>query len=76
LPITINIWFIFGGDAFYPRGGMHDFINSFDTCKECIDYVKNFPKHDSKYDWIYAYNMDTDEIIDLDSYQIKKKQKE
>jgi hypothetical protein len=34
-------YWLFYYDAYYPLGGMDDFIESFDSLEEAIDYSKN-----------------------------------
>ena len=31
---------LFGFDKYYPKGGMDDFVNSFDTFDESLNFVK------------------------------------
>jgi hypothetical protein len=33
--------FVFGGDNYYPKGGMSDFVQSFTTFEEAQTYVNN-----------------------------------
>lgn len=34
-------YWLFQYDNYYPRGGMNDFINSFDSIKDCEDAIED-----------------------------------
>ncbi len=49
---------LFSGDFFYPSGGYGDFIGSFETVQECIDFVEKTPLN---FEW--SHIVEEDRII-------------
>jgi hypothetical protein len=44
---------LFGGDRFYPLGGMEDFIKDFDAISETYDYLLRM---DTRCEWWQIYD--------------------
>lgn len=50
---------LFGGDTYYPRGGMDDFKGDYDT----IDEAKNEALLKRYCDWIHIYDQETRQFV-------------
>lgn len=51
-------YMIFGGEAYYPCGGMLDFIKDFNSLMACKYYIRN-----RDYDWIHIFDTKEGRII-------------
>lgn len=49
-----KVWFVFGCDQYYPCGGMADFMESFYTEEEAIEFKE---KNVNVYDYITITNI-------------------
>ena len=51
---------LFGFDKYYPKGGMDDFVNSFDTFDDAFDFVK---LDLFEYDMFQIYDLEYKKIL-------------
>ena len=51
---------LFGFDEYYPKGGMTDFVNSFDTFDDAFDFVK---LDLFLYDMFQIYDLEYEKIL-------------
>ena len=61
-------YLVFGYYGFYPRGGMNDFIDSFDTEEEAYTRIKADHKLNEDYDPEYEFNLEYE--YECDYYQV------
>ena len=54
-------YLLFGGDTYYPTGGMNDFCGSFDTIEEAEECAK---KSRLRIDWYHIYDCVTGEKME------------
>lgn len=55
-------YLLFANDRYEPMGGWADFINSFDSIKEIIAFIKEY--HNESFHNIFRYNENYFEIVD------------
>ena len=55
---------LFAGDFYYPYGGMSDFKGSFDSKKDCLEYIKKNEDIESIY-WAHIFDCTTNSVIEL-----------
>ena len=54
-------YILFAGKNYYPNGGMHDFVDSFDTATEAAKKYNNGA--DRIYQWYHIYDTQKSSII-------------
>ena len=54
----MKTYFLFGGDTYYPSGGMKDLQGKFDSVEECETFVENM-----NFDWYQIVESDTLSIV-------------
>jgi len=50
-----------GGVTYYPKGGMEDFLDSFDDREQAIAFAKGFMADGDSLKWVHVY--DTQERV-------------
>ena len=55
---TKKRYWLFGGDAYYPNGGMNDFVGSFDEIEQAEECVKS---EEYEFDWHHIFDTQTGE---------------
>lgn len=53
-----NRYLVFGGDRYYPNGGMRDFAGSFETQDVAENYAKS-----KEFDWWHIWDKEEERII-------------
>ena len=53
----------FMGEHYYPAGGMEDFVASFDSQDEAVDYIIKRSGKDWMYTWAHIYDMELYKIV-------------
>lgn len=56
-------FFVFGGSLYYPRGGMWDFMESFDIEDEAKSFRLANKHYEHEYSWIQIWDMERNEEI-------------
>ena len=55
-------FWLFSGETFYPSGGMKDFVLSFDTVQEAVEYANATHPHFAMH-WHHVADGDSGEIM-------------
>ena len=53
-------YMLFGGDQYYPLGGMSDFIDSYDDTEKLLEHVRS-----EQFDWWHVLDRRTMEFVNL-----------
>ena len=54
----MQIYWLFGGEAYYPGGGMNDFILRFEQLDDAVAFAK-----EKRLDWWHVLNIDLGMIV-------------
>jgi hypothetical protein len=66
--MNMNRYLLFAGPDYYPRGGMHDFIDSFETVTAAVEKY-NSDAEKFRYGWFHIYDTQKPDII-MDSEEL------
>ncbi len=54
---------LFGGEFYYAKGGLNDWLGTFNSLEEALEYKKiHFPGH-SALDWFQVFDKESLEIV-------------
>ena len=57
-------YLIFCGESYYAKGGMADFIDSFSTQKECLEFIEEMKSNDFlDTEWVEVYDQVLGSVI-------------
>jgi len=62
---TDKKYWLFGGQQYYPRGGMDDFQGSFYSASDARDEIRESDNPCVYFDWYHIFNSKSGEIVEV-----------